>query len=87
MSEEIKKLLGTDRLIIGTDRTLKSLRAGTIEKIFLSENCPDALKEDIKHYSTQGKIKVVELSVPNEELGVICKKPFPVSVVSILKAK
>lgn len=87
MSDEIKKMLGTKRLIIGTDRTLKHLRSGDVEKIFLSNNCPKTLKEDINHYSAQGGVKVVELSVPNEELGVLCKKPFPVSVVSVLKGK
>ncbi len=87
MSDEIKKMLGTNRIIIGTDRTLKHIRNGSVEKVFLSDNCPKALKEDIKQYSTQGTFTVVELSVPNEELGVLCKKPFPVSVVSILKHK
>lgn len=77
---QIRKLAGS--LIIGTDVTMKYLRAGKVKTVFLSSNCPKGVEEDIRHYAGE-KVKVEKLEVPNDELGVICKKGFPISVVSV----
>lgn len=79
---EIKKLLEEGKLVIGSDRTLKNLKAGKTGKVFLCSN-PDAnLKEDLEHYCTVGGVEIVQLDVPNDELGAICKKPFSIQVLS-----
>jgi len=83
--EEIRKLLESDKLLIGTDRSLKALKLGKLEKIYISSNCPDDVKETIDRYANGTEI--INLEVPNEELGVICRKPFLISVVSVLKSK
>jgi large subunit ribosomal protein L30e len=82
--EEINKNLGSGKAIIGANETLKNLRHSRVKKIFLSSNLADTVKEDIVHYADITKTEVVELNYPNDELGALCKKPFSVSVVSIL---
>ncbi len=84
---EIKKLLKTKDLIIGEDRTIKNLRLGKIDKVFLTSNCPKGVVEDINYYAKLAKSHVVKLSQNNEELGVVCKKPFAISVLSCLKGQ
>ena len=81
MKAEIRKLLGSDKLIIGSDRCMKLLRQGELKKIMLASNCNRTLVEDVKHYS--GDTEVIELDVPNEELGIFCKKPFNINVLGI----
>ena len=83
--EEIKKLLKTKKLIIGTERTIKNIKLGRIDRVFLSANCPEKVEEDINYYKKMGDFKVIKLEHPNDELGAICKKPFLISVLSILK--
>ena len=83
MKAEIRKLLGSDKLVIGTDRCMKLLRAGELTRVMLASNCHQATAEDIKHYSKLAGTEIVELDVPNEELGVFCKKPFSISVLGI----
>jgi large subunit ribosomal protein L30e len=84
--EEIKKFLETDKLILGTERVVKELKKGTLLKVFLSSNCPKEVMEDIAHYSSiAASVEVINLLVPNDELGVVCKKPFAVSVLGLLK--
>ena len=78
---EIKKLLKDKNLVIGTERTIKNLKSGKISKIFISSNCPSIVKADIEYYSKLTNAAVVKLKYPNEELGVICKKPFSISVL------
>ena len=81
MKEELKDAIQDKNLIIGTGRIIKSLRAGKLKKVFLSKNCPLGIKNDIRHYAKLGKIDIFELSISNEEIGVMCKKPFSISVL------
>ena len=83
MKAEIRKLLGSDKLIIGTDRCMKLLRTGELKKVMLASNCNGQTVESVKEYSKRIGAEVVELDVPNEELGVFCKKPFSISVLGI----
>ena len=83
MKAEIRKLLGSDRLIIGTDRCMKLLREGQLQKVMLASNCKSEIADDVKHYSQASGAEVITLDVPNEELGVYCKKPFNISVLGI----
>ncbi len=78
--EDLKKALQENKVIIGKDRVLEKLRTGKLEKVYLSSNCPKMVKEDIKHLADIHKIKVIETSSDNEQLGTICKKPFSISV-------
>lgn len=80
---EIKKLLKAKNIIIGTERTLKGLKLGKISKVYLSANCSEKVKDSIEHYSKFGKVSVVKLKYPNDELGVLCKKPFSISVLGV----
>ena len=84
---EINKLIKANRLIVGTENTLKKLKANKLEKVWLSSNIPSSLKEDMEGYGNMNNVVIVSLSVPNDELGVYCKKQFSVSVVSLLKGE
>jgi len=84
---EIKKLLkeSADKIIIGTERALKNLKTGKISAIYVSSNCADLTLEKLEHYAKLSKAKVIKLKYHNDELGVLCKKPFHISVLSVLK--
>lgn len=82
---EIKKLLTTDKILIGTDKTKKALKRGQVAKVFLCSNVNQETREDIMYYQGLSDVPVVELKEKNDELGVICKKPFSISVLGILK--
>ena len=82
---EIKKTLQGGKLVLGTDRMLKDLRQGKLSKVFLTTNVSDGLREDIARYCGLGTCAIEQLSISNKELGVICKKPFSVSVAGLLK--
>lgn len=83
--EEIKKGLETKTVLIGTDEAVKELKRGTVEKVFITNNAPDMVKDDLGHYADIAGVEVVELSISNEDLGVLCKKPFQISVLSFKK--
>ena len=83
---EVRKLLTEKRVILGTDRTIKALRQGALVKVLVSSNCPPALKRDIQRYCQLTNAAMEEMSQTNEALGVVCKKPFLISVIGVLKS-
>ncbi|MEM4841533.1 MAG: 50S ribosomal protein L30, partial [Nanopusillaceae archaeon] len=61
------------------------LKLGKISKVYIASNTPKEIVEDIEYYSKLSNIEIKKLDLTNEELRVILKKPFKISVVSILK--
>lgn len=82
---EIRKLLKGKKLTIGTEKTLKLLRLGKLEKIFLASNCPPKIIDNLNYYKNIKDFKIVKLNYPNDEVGTMCKKPFPISILSLSK--
>jgi len=83
VDNELKNIAG-DKLVFGTDENLKLLRSGKLSKVFLASNCSDSLKSDFENLCKISNVEYVVLSDSNEEIGVICKKPFSISVVGVL---
>ena len=82
---EIKKMLKSGNAMVGTEKTMKNLKLGRIEKVLVSSNCPDRIEKDISYYAGLTGTEIHKLEYPNDELGVICKKPFSISVLAVLK--
>lgn len=83
----IRKLVGTKKLIMGTERVVKALRLGKLEKVYVATNCVKDVEEMLKKYCRLTKATFVKLSYVNDEFGTLCKKPFSVSVIGLVKEK
>jgi len=80
-----KKIVDEKKIIIGYNRTLKMIKRGKVEKIFLAKNVPENIRKDIDYYQKLENFEVEVLNYSNEEVGLLLKKPFKISVISILK--
>jgi len=83
--ENFKKALDEGRLIIGRNSVMKALRKSEVSKVFLASNCPEGVEDDFKHYASLTGASLEKLDLSNEELGVACKKPFPILVLALKK--
>jgi len=83
--ETIKQAIESKKLVIGTKRTLHNLLLGKLSTIFLTSNCPARTKERVKHGAEMAKVSVQPLNIPNDELGVICKKQYSISIAGLKK--
>jgi|TARA_B100002003_G_C14071923_1_gene515722 large subunit ribosomal protein L30e len=83
--DDIKKALDAKKVVIGAEETLKKIKLSKLSKVYISSNCPEGKKDDLERASKVAKIDFVVLGKTNEELGVVCKKPFSISVLSTLK--
>ena len=80
---EIQKNI--DNMIIGTKRSIEELKKGKVARVYLSSNCPDEVSEDIKRYAEMADIPITELNYSNEQIGLLCRKPYMISVLSLRK--
>ncbi len=83
--DEIRKIIKDQKAVVGTKEVIKNLKLGKITKVYVTTNCPEDVKEDIMHYADISKAEVVQLKQPNDELGVLCKKPYSISVLGLVK--
>ncbi len=79
------KLL-TQEVIIGKERALKALQQGKLSAVLLARNCPETMRADVEYYAKLTKTPFVILEQSNEEVGILCKKNFLISIVGIVAA-
>ncbi|MBT4538719.1 hypothetical protein HOI26_05000 [Candidatus Woesearchaeota archaeon] len=79
--QELKKYLQDGKAICGRDRVEKALHAGTLQKIYVSSNLPNM--EELAKYAKLANVEIISLAQDNEELGLLCKKNFFVSIVGV----
>jgi len=83
--EDIRKLLTTKKLIIGEDEVLKHARKGTLTKVYHASNANKLVVADLLKYGKLSNFEVLDTKVPNDDLGTVCKKPFSISTIGVLK--
>lgn len=76
-------LENSKKLVFGTERNLKLLKNDGLKRIYIASNCREEIKKDIRHYGKD--VEIVELNTANDEIGVVCKKPFSISVIGLAK--
>ncbi len=85
LSAEIKKADEEGKLVIGAERVIKELRKKNIAKVYTSSNPRKELADEVRRNCRITGISYEAVEWPNDELGVICKKPFNISILGILK--
>ena len=66
-------------------QTIKFYDTERVQKVLVSANCPARDEKHINYYAGMSGAEIHKLSYPNDELGIICKKPFSISVLAFLK--
>lgn len=84
-TEQLRKLIEEKKVTIGTAATTRALKADGIKRVVVASNASAATQEAVKRYTSVTNVAIDELSVPNDQLGTMCKKPFAISVLGIKK--
>ncbi len=82
--EDLRKLLAADKLVLGTEDALKLLRKGKLQKVVVASNCNARMKDDFSRYCEMAGVECLEIAQSSEEVGVLCRKPFAISVIGVL---
>jgi len=80
MAFEFEKEIKDRKLVFGEKTSLKQAKKGSIEAIYISSDCRHVEK-------IVGEVKnteIKQISLTSAQMKEMCKKPFPVSVVSVI---
>ncbi len=85
INREIRQAVDTGKVILGSDKSVKSVKLGQAKLVILASNCPDAVRSDVEHYAKLANIPIYTYESDSSALGLACGKPFLVSVVTVLE--
>ena len=77
--DEIKE----NKIIYGAETTIKQAKKNNVEKVYITIDC----HEDIEKKLRDSKLNIIKLTLTKEALKELCKKPFNISVLAIIKEK
>ncbi|MBS7619188.1 50S ribosomal protein L30e [Candidatus Bathyarchaeota archaeon] len=83
LDQELRMALTTGKVYLGSKMALKELKRGRARVAIVSSNCPEDVKMKISQYSKLLNIPLLTHSKNSVDLGTLCGKPFPVSVIVI----
>jgi large subunit ribosomal protein L30e len=81
--DKIKQAVKTKKAVLGHKEVLKFLKVSNLDMIILAKDAPEKVKNDVVYNAKIAKTEVEILNKSSVDLGTICGKPFPVSVIGI----
>ncbi|MBW2998588.1 ribosomal L7Ae/L30e/S12e/Gadd45 family protein [Candidatus Woesearchaeota archaeon] len=79
----IKKSMDNDKLVIGFNEVKKGLMSNELKQVYMASNTPESMIEDVDKLATISSTDVKKLKQANDDLGIVCKKPYFISVIGI----
>ena len=83
ISKEIRRAVDTGKVLFGTKMSEKSLKNGSGKLIIIANNTPELTKGKLLSFAEIGNIPSYIFEESGIELGSVCGKPFPISVMII----
>lgn len=83
LSNLIREKVKRKEVVIGYNNVIKLLKTGKPRMIVISNNIPSDKKDVIIHNAKLSKVEIKEFDNDSVSLGLVCGKPFSVSVLAI----
>ena len=85
MTEDLRNALKENKVILGSDRTIKYLKLGKVRTVIVASNCPESKRKGLEHYTKLTGVKLESFEGTAKQLGVFCGKPFSIASLAIVK--
>ncbi len=82
---EIRRAVDTGKVLLGLRETEKNVLKGNGKLVVVSNNLNEKEREKLEHVAKLSDIKIYFFKGNSIQLGSVCGKPFPVSVLLIQK--
>ncbi len=83
LETQLKLAMETGKVKLGSNSAIKLLKLGKAKLLIIANNCPENIRKDIEYYASLTETPIYKFKGNNKELASLCKKPFPVSVLTI----
>ena len=81
--ESIQNAIKTNQVAMGYKESIRLVKSQTPKMIVVAKNLPENRQKEIEHNAKLGNVKLEIFEGSSKELGIVCGKPFPVSVIAI----
>ena len=85
LQKAIRIAVETGKTTMGSRQAKVFALKGGAAMLLISKNCFKQVKEEIIHDADRSKTPYYEADLTSVEIGSVCGKPFPVSILSILE--
>ena len=82
INKALRSAVSTGKVYFGINEAKKAMKAGQAKLVIISSNCPKDFIVEIEKFS---KVSSYNFKGSNVELGSTCGKPFPISILTIIK--
>jgi large subunit ribosomal protein L30e len=84
LNREIRQAVTTGKVILGSDKGLKSLKLGQAKLVILAVKCNEIVRADVEQYAKLAGIPIHIYPGDSTELGLACGKPFLVNMMTVI---
>jgi large subunit ribosomal protein L30e len=81
--EDVQSAVKQGKAVIGYRRSLKEIKSGSPELVVIANNIPEEMKKNVEQNAKVSKLAVKTFDGTSVQLGVICGKSFPISMIAI----
>jgi len=79
--EQLKDAFKEKKLTYGFNETIKLVKRGKATVVFIAKGAEPKMYDDLTTATAISNTKVIELNATPQEVGAVCKKPFPVTIL------
>jgi large subunit ribosomal protein L30e len=87
LTKLIKDKVKQDKVLLGYKSVMRLIKSGRPELVVYANNIPEDRKKILEHNTKIANVKIQEYPNDGVNLGLVCGKPFPVSVLAIKRGK
>ena len=73
----------TGKVSFGSNVALQNAKTGKAKMIVLASNCPNKIKEQIKHYGEISNVPIIDYDGTSMDLAETCNRLFIISALTI----
>ncbi|MCX6774184.1 MAG: 50S ribosomal protein L30e [Candidatus Micrarchaeota archaeon] len=86
LEKEIRLLIDSGKVEFGTRKGISSVLLGKAKGLIFASNIRRETLDDLNYYSSMNKkMATLPFSGTSMELGKLCGKPFPISIIAIFE--
>jgi len=82
INKALRTAISTGKVYFGLEESKKALKKGEAKLVIVSSNCPNQYLEVLNKHKKSSRHN---FQGTNVELGTACGKPFPISVLTVVK--
>jgi large subunit ribosomal protein L30e len=83
LEEEILNANKTGNLILGYRESIKFIKLNKAKLVVVAKNAQEKIIKEVEHNAKIAGIRFELFDKSSKELGILCGKPYPVSVLVI----